>query len=242
MLPGRGGGDPSPGRAHEQALADEEGLVDVLDGLGGLGHADGERREPDRATAEPLAEGGEDRPVDLVEAALVDAEHAQALAGGVGVDGAAPPHLGEVPDPAQQPVGDAGRAPGPAGDLTGALGRDLDVEDAGGSQHDGLEVDGLVVVEPGDEPEPVAQRTGDEAGAGGGAHERERRDVEPDRAGGGALAEDDVELEVLHRRIEHLLDRPGQAVDLVDEEHVAVAQLREDRRQVARPLQRRART
>ena len=68
-----------------------------------------------------------------------------------------------------------------------------------------------------------------------------RGQVEPDRPGGGALPQHDVELEVLHRRVEHLFDRPGQAVDLVDEQHVAVLELGEDGRQVAGPLDRRAR-
>ena len=54
----------------------------------------------------------------------------------------------------------------------------------------------------------------------------------------GALADDDVELEVLHRGIEDLLDGPTEAVDLVDEEHVALVELREDRREVAGALQR----
>ena len=35
------------------------------------------------------------------------------------------------------------------------------------------------------------------------------------------LADDEVELEVLHRRIEDFLDRRIEPVDLVDEQHVA---------------------
>ena len=120
-------------------------------------------------------------------------------------------------------------------------GVDVDAEDAGGPAHDGLEVVGLVVVEAGDEPEAVAQRPGDQAGAGGGPDEREAGQVEADRAGGRALAEHDVELEVLHRRVQDLLDRPRQAVDLVDEQDVALAELGEDGGQVAGPLERRAR-
>ena len=97
---------------------------------------------------------------------------------------------------------------------------------------------GDVVVEPRDEAEAVAQRTGDEAGARGRADEREAREVEPDRARRRALADHDVELEVLHRGIEHFLDRPRQAVHLVDEQHVAVVEVREDRGEVAGALER----
>ena len=100
---------------------------------------------------------------------------------------------------------------------------------------------GVVVVEPGDEPEAVAQRAGDHAGAGGGADERERRHRQADARRRRALADDDVELEVLHRRVEDLLDGARQPVDLVDEQHVAVLELGEDRGQVAGPLERRAR-
>ena len=56
-----------------------------------------------------------------------------------------------------------------------------------------------------------------------------------------ALPDDDVELEVLHRRVEDLLDGAGEPVDLVDEEDVAVVELGEDGGEVAGPLQRRAR-
>src|SRR5262249_58767563 len=70
------------------------------------------------------------------------------------------------------------------------------------------------------------------------ADERERRQVERQRARGRALADDDVEPEVLERRVEDLLDRPVEAVDLVDEEDVARLERRQDRGDVALPLER----
>ncbi len=62
---------------------------------------------------------------------------------------------------------------------------------------------------------------------------------ETDRRRRRTLADDDVELEVLHRRVEDLLDDARQSVDLVDEQHVAVAELGEDRGQVAGTFERR---
>ena len=100
------------------------------------------------------------------------------------------------------------------------------------------EVVGLVVVEAGDEAEAVAQRAGDQAGARRRADEREARQVEADRARRRALADDDVELEVLHRGVQHLLDGAREAVDLVDEQHVAVVEVGEDRGEVAGALER----
>ncbi len=54
------------------------------------------------------------------------------------------------------------------------------------------------------------------------------------------LADHEVELEILHRRIEHFLDRRLQAVDLVDEQHIARLQIGQDGGQVAGLLNDRA--
>ena len=46
--------------------------------------------------------------------------------------------------------------------------------------------------------------------------------LQRDRGGAGALADDDVDPEVLHRHVEHLLGGPGHPVDLVEEQHLAL--------------------
>ena len=84
---------------------------------------------------------------------------------------------------------------------------ELDAEQAGGAVHDQVELGGLVELEVGGEAEPVAQRPGQQPGAGGGADQGERRDLQRDRGGARALADDDVDPEVLHRHVEHLLGR-----------------------------------
>ena len=55
------------------------------------------------------------------------------------------------------------------------------------------------------------------------------------------LAHHDVELEVLHRRIEDFFDHPREAMDLVDEEHVALFEVGNDRGKIAGALDRGAR-
>ena len=56
----------------------------------------------------------------------------------------------------------------------------------------------------------------------------------------GALAEHDRQLAVLHRRVERLLDRAAEPVDLVDEEDAARLQRGEEGGDVGLALQRRA--
>ena len=57
----------------------------------------------------------------------------------------------------------------------------------------------------------------------------------------GPLADHEVELPVLHRGIQDLLDGRRHPVDLVDEEDVARREVRQERREVARLLEDRAR-
>ena len=197
-------------------------------------------REPDRTAAEPLADRREDGAVDLVEAAVVDAEQRQAVVRGG--------DRSIVPSPRTSAKSRTRRSsrlamrgvPRDRRAISHAASASMATPRMPAARRDDrLELVVGVVVEPGDEAEAVAQRPGDQPGAGRGADERERRQVEPDRRRRRTLADDDVELEVLHRRVEDLLDGARQAVDLVDEQHVAVVELGEDGRQVAGPLERR---
>ena len=111
--------------------------------------------------------------------------------------------------------------------------RHADPEHARAALHDQLQfVDG-VELEPDRDAEAVAQRRREEPGAGRRADQRELRQLDLDRARRRPLADDQVELVVLHGRIEDFLDRRVEAVDLVDEEHVALLEVGELRGEVA---------
>jgi hypothetical protein len=91
---------------------------------------------------------------------------------------------------------------------------------------------GAVELEPGDDAEAVAQRVGEHAGARRRADQRERLQLELDRARRRPVADHDVDLVVLERRIEDLLDDRREAMDLVDEEDVVLLEVGEDRGEV----------
>ena len=116
---------------------------------------------------------------------------------------------------------------------------DLDAEDAGRPPDDRRQLVLAVEVEPVGHAEAVPERAADPAGTGGRADDRERLEAEAQAPGARPLADHHVEREVLHRRVEDLLDRAVEAVDLVDEQDVALVEGGEDRRQVPGPLDRR---
>ena len=149
--------------------------------------------------------------------------------------------LGVVAHPLEQPVHDPRRAPPAPRDRHAtprwsiSMSR-IRAERSTISVSSGL----LVEVEPVRRPEPVAQRRRDPPGARRRADDRERLEAQPQAPRRRALADHHVEREVLHRRVEDLLDRAVEAVDLVDEQDVALLEAGEDRGEVARPLDRRA--
>ena len=99
-----------------------------------------------------------------------------------------------------------------------------------------LELLGRVEDEAERDAEAVAQGGGEQAGAGGGADEGEGGQVDAYGTGGGAFADDQVELKVLHRGIEDFLDGGLQAMDFVDEKDVARLQVGQDGGEVAGAL------
>jgi hypothetical protein len=111
--------------------------------------------------------------------------------------------------------------------------RHADAQHAGAAIDDQLELGLGVEVEPHRDAEAVAQRIGQQARPRGGADQGELRQIDLHRARGRPLADDEVELEILHRRIEHLLDRRIEPMDFVDEENVALLQIGEQRGKIA---------
>ena len=105
------------GRALHEAQLEEVRLGDVLERVGLLVERGGERRHTDRTAAELLDDRPDERDVHLVEAELVDLEDGQRLACDGHVDVSVAAHLGEIPDPAQEPVRDARGSAGASRDL-----------------------------------------------------------------------------------------------------------------------------
>ena len=152
------------------------------------------------------------------------------------VDVAVAVDLGVVADALEQPVDDPRRAPTASGDRPDGGRLDPDAEDLGRAADDRGQLLVGVEVEPVGRPEPVTQRGADAARAGRRADDGERLEAEPQRSRRRALADHHVERVVLHRRVEDLLDRAVEAVDLVDEQDVALVERGEDRGEVAGAL------
>ena len=90
--------------------------------------------------------------------------------------------------------------------------------------------------------EARTQRRGDQAGARGGADQREMVQVEGMNARARSLSDHQIDPIVFHRRIENLLDGGQQAMDLIEEENLARFERSENGGEVALALEERAGT
>src|SRR5262245_29679122 len=230
-----GGHAPTRGALQEPAL-DEERLEHVLDRVALLADRVREVIDSDRPAAEFLHHRAGELAIHDVEANLVDVEHRERRVGHVAGNHAVCLHLRIVAHAPQQAIRDARGAARAGGDLERALGGDLDREELRRPVHDPSDLLGGIELEPGDDAEAVPQRIGEHPGAGRRADERERREVELHRARGRAFADHDVDLIILERRVEDLLDDWRKSVDLVDEEDVVRLEVGQDRGRVARSL------
>ena len=93
--------------------------------------------------------------------------------------------------------------------------------------------------QPVDDAKPRPQGRGQQTGPRRGADEREFLERDLHRPCARPLTDDDVELVVFERRVEDLFDRGRHPVNLVDEQHVARRQVRQDRRQIPGPFENR---
>ena len=144
--------------------------------------------------------------------------------------------LGVIAGAANQPVGDARSAPGTAGDFQRAFPVAVDFENFRRAQHDDAQFLRGVKLQPEADAEAIPQGRGEHARPGGGADEGEFGQIQPDRAGRGALADHDVQGVILHGGIEHFLHGMAQPVDFVDKQHVACGQIGENGGQIPRAL------
>ena len=112
-------------------------------------------------------------------------------------------------------------------------GLDLHLQQPGGTDDDFLQIFGHVIIQPFADGKTREQRRGEQAAARGRADEREARQIQPHAARVRPLVNDDVEFEILHRRVEIFLDGFLEAMDFVNEQHVAFLEIRQQPGEVA---------
>ena len=140
----------------------------------------------------------------------------------------------------EQAVDDSRCAAASARDFTHAVLLCLNPQNTGGVVHDLHQFFRRVHLQAEDDAETVAQRRGKRARARGRADQREFGQVEPDAPRRRPLADHNIQRVILHRGVEHLFDRVGQAVDFVDKQHVAAGKVGQQAGQIARALDGRA--
>ena len=171
--------------------------------------------------------------IHFVEAVLIDLEHFESGDGGSGGGDALGTSEGVVANPAEEIIGDTWGTAAAASDFGGGGLLELDIEEGGGAANDGGEVFGGIVVESVGDAEAGAEWGAEEACTGGGSDEGEAGKVEANRAGGGALIDDDIDTEIFDGGVEVFFDDFGEAMDFVDEEDISFLEAGEEAGEVA---------
>ena len=198
-----------------------------------LGQHRRQRFNADRPAAVILGKAAEIAPVHGVKPAGIHLEPRQRVIGHIRGDTVMTADGGDIADAAQQSTGDPRRTTRAAGDFRRAIICQIHAKPQGLVGEDHRQFVTVVELQPHLNSEAVTKRRCQQAGAGCCADKGEGRQINPHRSCRRPLANDQIQLEILHRRIENLLNRRVQTVNLVDEQHIARLQVGQQRRQIA---------
>src|SRR5258708_3200411 len=238
MRIGARGGDAATGGPCDKTFLQEIGLVHFADGVGFLAHRRGEALDAYRAAVELVDDRGKDRAVHAIEPAGIDFEQFERTECDLATYDRRGVDLRKIADAAQQPISDTQRATRAPGNLMRTLVIEMYAQQTRRSADDFRQLGGIIEIQMIVLPKAIAERRTQETRSGGRADQRKRLHREAHRAGAGPLADDDVELEILHRGIKDFLDLASQAMNLVNEENIAFIEVVDDGGEVAGALDR----
>ena len=142
--------------------------------------------------------------------------------------------IGKVTDAAQQTTGDAGRTACAFCNLVRAIGRNAKVKQTGGAGYHQLKLAMRVEIEPHRNAKAVTQGRGQQTLPRGRTDQRKRGQINPHGPRRWPFANHDIQRTVFHRGVEDFLNHGAEPVDFVNEQDVAILQIGEQRRQIAR--------
>jgi hypothetical protein len=143
----------------------------------------------------------------------------------------------KIAHPAEEPVGDPRRTAGAASDFGCRFLGNLDFEDPGRAIDNYSQVVARVELETVDNAETITQGRGQETGSSRRTDERKTGQCQTHAPSCGTLPNNQIELEVLHRRVQDFFDRSGQSVDLIDEKNISSLKVGQHRREIARTFE-----
>ena len=190
--------DTAPVGPGQEAELEKIGLVHIFNGACILSRVGSDGIEANGPALKDGYHGHEHAAIHRVEAQLIDSQHVETLLRCRKIHGPGPLHLCVIPDPAQQAIGDTGRAPGAGGDLQSPLIVDLYAQDLSAANDDLLELFGRIELQLFLDAEPVPKGGTEHAQARGGADQGELGKIQADASGAGAFADDDIQGVILH--------------------------------------------
>lgn len=219
----------SAGRALEEADFEEIGFDNVLDGFFFFSDDRGKRMESDSASGEGVGEGFEDLAIESVESELVYAERCENLLTRDSIGDIVTDNL-IIAENFDETIDDTGSPATLLGDEhVDSWGCDDDSEESKGSRDNSLKIGELVEIKFENIPESIPKRSGDFGELSCRTDESELGDIHLDGCRTRPGSDHNINREVLHRRVEDLLDLRLETMNLVDEEHVSFFEAREER-------------
>ena len=178
--------------------------------------------------------------VQTVQAARIHLVHVQRGCGIGRIDAVHAVHQRPVTHTTQQAVRNTRRTAGTTGNLGETLGGNLHIHQTRTAAQHQFKLLHRIKLQVTGKTKTVTQRTGQQTRTGRRTHEGELRQLQRNGSRTRTLTDHNVHTEIFHRHVEHFFSRAAHTVNLIQEQHLAGGQRRQNRRQITRMLNRRA--
>src|SRR5437879_2314933 len=216
-------------------------LVNLLNRLWLFRQSRGQGVHPHRPTLILLNNRQQQTPVDFIKSILIHFQHAQSRLRRRLINFPRPANLRIIANPPQQPVRNARRPPRPARDLDRTRVVDRHTQNFRRPFHNHPQLCRRVELQAQHNSKSRPQWRRQQPRPRGSTHEGKRLHLERMRPRRRPLPNNDVQLVIFQRRIKQFFQHRLQPVNLVDEQHLLVLQVRDNRGQVTFDLHQRRR-
>src|SRR4029079_12196459 len=207
---------PTAGSFEKSGL-NQVGFMHIFEGALIFMKRSRQRFHPNRSSSKLVDDGQKNLTVHFVKPRGIDTQPGKCVLGDSLGNLSRRLDLSIVAHPLDQPIHDAWGSSRTSGNFPCAFGCDRNPEHPRRACHDGLQLRWRIKLQPVDKAKSVSEWGSQGPSPGRRSNQRKPRKIQFPRSGRRPLTDHEIELIVLHRWIERLLDRGRKSVNLVDE-------------------------
>ena len=228
-------------RAHQQPLLNQIGFIHFLERIRLLTQRSPQIIQTNGTPVELINQRFQQSPIHFIQSLCIHPQQRQRLNRNFFCNHPIGARLCIIARPRQLTPGNARCSPRPVGNHTRGILFNLNTQNTRSPHHNGLQLFGGVKIQPLQQPKARSHRRCEQSQSRCCAHHSKGFKRNLIRPGTRPAIDHNIQRKILHCRIQMFFYHPIHAMNLVDKQHIALIQIRQNPRQISRALQYRSR-